>query len=206
MTALAGVTAVLLAGGMARRMGGGDKCLLEIGGRTLLDLVIERTRSQTPDMVINANGDSERFNRFDLPVAADTIDGFAGPLAGVLTGMEWAHDNCPGNPWVMTVATDTPFFPRNLMAAFLKHTEEGADMACAQSDGRNHPVFGLWPVHLAGELRTALIDEEIRKVDVWTARYRLAVAPFSAEPFDPFFNVNRPEDLEIAERQLQANT
>ncbi len=203
MTTTKGVTAVLLAGGMARRMGGGDKCLLEIGGRTLLDLVIERTRLQVPDMVINANGDRGRFDRFGLPVAPDTVGGFAGPLAGVLTGMEWARDNRPENPWIMTVATDTPFFPNDLAAALLRRVKDGADMACARSGDRNHPVFGLWPVGLASDLRKALVDEEMRKVDVWTARYQLGVASFSAEPFDPFFNVNRPEDLETAANQLR---
>jgi molybdopterin-guanine dinucleotide biosynthesis protein A len=154
-------------------------------------------------MVLNANGDPSRFSDFDVPVTPDVIDGFAGPLAGVLTGMEWALKHRPACPWIVTVATDTPFLPTNLAAAMLKAVErENAELAVAASNGRSHPVFGLWPVSLASALRAAMIDEEIRKVDRFTARYRLSSVTFSAEPYDPFFNTNRPEDLVEAERLL----
>jgi molybdopterin-guanine dinucleotide biosynthesis protein A len=131
------------------------------------------------------------------------VEGFAGPLAGVLTGMEWARAEGPGLPWIATIATDTPFFPSDLVTRLLAAVErDGAELACAASGGRAHPVFGLWPVRLADDLRRALQGEEIRKVDVWTARYRLTVADFPTVPLDPFFNTNRPEDLAEAERLL----
>jgi molybdopterin-guanine dinucleotide biosynthesis protein A len=193
---------LLLAGGLARRMGGGDKCLRPLGGRTMLAHIIERARPQVAALVVNANGDPARFATFGLAVVADTIEGFAGPLAGVLTGMEWAARLFPGAAWLATFATDAPFFPRDLVARLHEAVaREGADMACARSDGQDHPVFGLWPVRLAADLRRAM-EEGVRKVDVWTGRYRLAVAEFSAQPFDPFFNANRPEDLAEAERLL----
>jgi molybdopterin-guanine dinucleotide biosynthesis protein A len=194
---------VLLAGGQARRMGGGDKSLRRLGDRTILEHGIERARPQVAALVLNANGDPARFARFGLPVAADVIEGFAGPLAGVLTGMEWARGNRSDCAWVATIATDTPFFPLDLVAR-LRRAVEGADLACASSRGRAHPVFGLWPVRLAADLRQAMVEDEVRKVDVWTARYRLVEVDFPAARFDPFFNANRPEDLAEAERLLAA--
>jgi molybdopterin-guanine dinucleotide biosynthesis protein A len=197
------VLGVLLAGGQARRMGGGDKCLRPLGGRPLLAQVIERAAPQVRALLLNANGDPARFAAFGLPVAGDVVEGFAGPLAGVLTGMEWARAERPELPWIATIATDTPFLPTDLVARLLAAVErEGADLACAASGGRTHPVFGLWPVRLADDLRRALQDEEIRKVDVWTARHRLAVVDFPTAPHDPFFNTTRPEDLAEAERLL----
>jgi molybdenum cofactor guanylyltransferase len=202
------VLGVLLAGGQARRMGGGDKCLRELGGRPILERVIARARPQARAraLILNANGDPARFAAFGLPVAADAIEGFAGPLAGVLTGMEWARANRPELPWIATIATDTPFFPPDLVARMLDAIgHEGADLACAASGGRTHPVFGLWPVRLAPDLRRAMLEEDVRKVDAWTARYRLVQVSFPIEPFDPFFNTNRPEDLAEAERLLQTD-
>ena len=198
------VVGVLLAGGLARRMGGGDKCLRPLGGKPILGHVIERARPQVAALVLNANGDPARFAAFDLPVAADVVEGFAGPLAGVLTGMDWARAHRPDCPWIATIATDTPFFPPDLVARMVAAVEhDDADLACAASGGRAHPVFGLWPVRLADELRAAMVDEGIRKVDVWTARHPLVEVPFAADPIDPFFNTNRPEDLAEAERLLR---
>ncbi|MEQ8194629.1 MAG: molybdenum cofactor guanylyltransferase MobA [Rhodospirillales bacterium] len=195
------VIGVLLAGGQSRRMGGGDKNLSEIAGRPILAHVIERARAQVDRLIINANGDPARFAPFDLPVVGDVVGGFQGPLAGVLTGMEWAAANAPQADWVATFATDAPFFPDDLVARlFAAIDAEGADMACAVSDGRTHPVFALWPIRLAADLRHSLTVEEIRKIDRWTARYALAEAEFPAAPFDPFFNINRPGDLEEARR------
>jgi molybdopterin-guanine dinucleotide biosynthesis protein A len=197
------VAGVLLAGGLARRMGGGDKALMEIGGETILARVIARTRPQVDALVLNANGDPARFGEFGLPVVADVVEGFAGPLAGVLTGMIWAREHAPGSRWLASFATDAPFLPGDLVARLLAAVErEGAQMACAESAGRRHPVFGLWPIALADDLRAALVDQDMRKIDAWTARYRLAVAEFAADPVDPFFNANRPEDLARAEELL----
>ncbi len=197
------IAGVVLAGGQSRRMGGGDKCLRELAGRTLLSRIVDRVQGQVATLVLNANGDRARFADFDLPVAADAVEGFAGPLAGVLTGLEWARAHAPACKFVASFACDAPFVPEDLVAR-LAHalSEQGADMACAASAGRDHPVFGLWPVGLAGDLRRALVDEDIRKVDVWTARYHLARVEFAAAPVDPFFNVNRPDDVAAAEAIL----
>ena len=195
---------LLLAGGLSRRMGGGDKCLRPLGGKPVLAHIIGRARPQVAALVLNANGDPARFAAFGMPVVADTIEGFAGPLAGVLTGMEWAAANRPDAAWLATFATDAPFFPHDLVARLhAAVARAGADLACARSDGQDHPVFGLWPVRLRAEPRRAM-EEGVRKVDVWTARYKLAVAEFPSEPFDPFFNANRPEDLAEAERLLKS--
>ena len=203
-----GVCGVLLAGGQSRRMGGGDKCLRTLGGRTILQRVIDRAAPQVDGLVLNANGDPARFAGYDLPVAPDVVEGFAGPLAGVLTGMEWAAANAPDCDWVATFACDAPFFPPDLVARLHAAARaEDAELACAASDGRSHPVFGLWRVDLCDDLRRAMVEEEIRKVDVWTARHRLSTVEFpvaatAGAPADPFFNTNRPEDLETAEQAL----
>jgi len=184
-------------------MGGGDKCLRPLGGRPILEHVIGRARPQCGALVLNANGDPDRFGSFGLPVVPDVVPGSAGPLAGVLTGMARARRHHPDLAWVATFATDTPFFPADLVARLLRAVErDGADLACAASGGRAHPVFGLWPVRLEGDLESAMIGEEVRKVDVWTARHRLVRVEFATEPFDPFFNTNRPDDLAEAERLL----
>ncbi len=184
-------------------MGGGDKCLRALGARTVLEHVIERATPQVRALMLNANGDAARFEGFGLEVVADEVDGHAGPLAGVLTGMAWARAHAPDCPFIATFATDAPFFPRDMVAIM----EEGlrtaaAEMAVAASDGRMHPVFGLWPVRLEGELREALTREGVRKIDVWTARYRLVEVDFPLTGFDPFFNANSPEDLVLAEHAL----
>jgi molybdopterin-guanine dinucleotide biosynthesis protein A len=184
-------------------MGGGDKCLRPLGGRPILDHVVERARPQVEALLINANGDPDRFAVYGLPVLADTVQGFAGPLAGILTGLEWAAAHRPDAPWLLSIATDTPFFPRDLRTRLLAAvTAERAELACAASAGQSHPVFGLWPVALAGALRRALVEEEMRKIDAWTGRWRLATVDFPTDPLDPFFNANRPEDLAEAERLL----
>ena len=197
---------LLLAGGMSRRMGGGDKSLRMLGGRTILDRVIERMRPQVSALVLNANGDPARFAGFGLPVVADSIDDFAGPLAGILAGLDWAAANRPDCAMIASVATDAPFLPADLVARLAREMNEGdCDLACAASDGQSHPVIGLWPVRLRDDLRRALVDEGIRKVDVWTGRYRIATVNFPVGRIDPFFNANRPEDLDTAATLLDGN-
>ena len=193
------VVGLLLAGGQSRRMGGGDKALRPLGGIPLIDRVIERLRPQVNALVLNVNGDPARFARLGLPVAADSVPGFAGPLAGVLAGLDWAFSHRSDCPYVVSVATDAPFLPIDLVTRLARGLDEAsADLACAASGGRAHPVFGLWPVRLRYDLRRALVDQAIRKVDLWTVRHRLATVPFADYPVDPFFNANRPEDLETA--------
>ena len=201
------VVGVLLAGGQSRRMGGGDKCLKTVGGETLLSRVIARARPQVGPLLLNANGDPTRFSGFGLPVVADVVEGFHGPLAGVLTGMDWAADQVPATRWIATFATDAPFFPLDLVDRLLAAVEEAAaELACAKSAGRTHPVFGLWPVALAGDLRSTLVDEQLRRIDAWTARHRLVEVSFPTEPFDPFFNLNSPEDLAAAACLARSNS
>lgn len=197
------IAGVLLAGGLARRMGGGDKCLRLLAGAPILDHVLDRVRPQVGPLVLNANGDPARFAAYALPTIADVIDGYAGPLAGILTGMEWAAEQAPECAWLASFATDAPFLPGDLVARLLAAIEdEGAEMARAASNGRAHPVFALWPVALRSALRRALVEEDMRKIDAWTARYKVATVEFAAAPLDPFFNANRPEDFAEAERLM----
>src|SRR4051812_18901110 len=187
-------------------MGGGDKALRPLGGRTLLDHVIDRVEPQVAGLVLNANGDPDRFARFGLPVVADSVPDFAGPLAGILAGLDWAAANRPDCPDIVSVPTDAPFLPRDLVQRLHCEREAGgADLAYAASGGRAHPVVGLWPVRLREALRAAVVTEEIRKVDIWTSRYRLKVVDFPEERpgLDPFFNANRPGDLEHAAELLR---
>ncbi|HXP32314.1 MAG TPA: molybdenum cofactor guanylyltransferase MobA [Stellaceae bacterium] len=199
------IAGVLLAGGLARRMGGGDKGMRLLGGRPILDWVIERARPQVAALALNANGDPSRFAAWHLPLIADGVPGFAGPLAGVLAALDWVAAAMESATHVASFATDAPFLPRDLVAGLAAAVADGGyDLACAASEGRNHPVFGLWPVALRHDLRRALAEEGLRKVELWAARYRLAVVAFPAAPVDPFFNVNEPADLAAAERLLAA--
>jgi molybdopterin-guanine dinucleotide biosynthesis protein A len=197
------IVGAVLAGGLSRRMGGGDKPLLELGGRTILDHVLDRFAPQCEAVVINANGDPRRLDRYRLPVVADTVAGFAGPLAGILAAMDWTAAQRPEVSLVATVPGDCPFLPRDLvgrLAAALR--AQGAGIALASTGGRTHPVVGLWPVAHRDALRRALVEEDLRKVSDWTARHSAALADWPTDPVDPFFNVNAPEDLLEAERLL----
>lgn len=191
------VVGVLLAGGRARRMGGGDKALRPLAGRPLIEHVIERVRGQVDRLIINANGDPARFTGYGLPVVADEIEGYAGPLAGVLSAMTWAAAH--GADWVASFPTDAPFLPEDLVERLLA---TGAPVACARSGGQAHPVVAVWSVALADDLHHALTEEGLRKIDLWTARHGVAHVDWPAEPLDPFFNANRPDDLAEADRLL----
>jgi molybdenum cofactor guanylyltransferase len=192
---------VLLAGGLARRMGGGDKPMRTIGGRTILDRVIARLKPQCDGLILNANGDPARFAAFGLPVIADTVRDFPGPLAGILAALDWTAVNRPNVEWILSAAADCPFLPRDLVARLQQaRIEQGAQLAVAASAGQTHPVIGLWSVALREELRHALVKEDIRKIDRWTARYKLATVTWPAEPLDPFFNANTMDDIAEAER------
>lgn len=193
---------VILAGGLASRMGGGDKGLLVLEGQTLLSRVIDRLEPQVAGLAINANGDAARFEAFGMPVLPDSIEGFAGPLAGVLAGLDWAATQ--GADHIVTAAADTPFFPADLVPRLLMAAENaGVTIALAASPHPTRgmlrqPTFGLWPVALRDDLRAALQDG-VRKVVLWTDRHGAALAPFPADGFDPFFNVNTPEDMKVAQ-------
>lgn len=200
MSAISDTVGVLLAGGLARRMGGGDKPLRTLGGHPILDYVVARARTQVADLLLNVNGDAARFASYGLPMAGDVIDGYAGPLAGILTGMEWARDRHPEARWIASFATDAPFIPADLVPRLRAAIDaEGADIACAMSGARTHPVFAVWPVALADELRAAMVDEDMRKIDAWSARYKTVEVDFPTLPYDPFFNINKPDNLAEAE-------
>ena len=196
---------LVLAGGRATRMGGGDKALRPFGQSTLLDQVLARMAGQrVRQVVLNANGDPARLARFRLPVLPDTVPDHPGPLAGVLAGMEWVLAHAPDATDILTVPTDSPFLPLDLADRLLAARDTArADMACATSGGQAHPVVGLWPVRLAPLLRDALVEERLHRIDRWTARFRLVHVAFATEPIDPFLNVNTPEDLEAAEASLR---
>lgn len=186
---------LVLAGGLARRMGGGDKALIEIGGRAILDRVLETMTPQCEGIVLNANGDPARFARFGLPVVPDDIPDFAGPLAGILAGLDWMAGNRPDLAWMVSVPGDCPFLPADLIERLhAARAATGNPLACARSGDWRHPVAGLWPVDLRADLRHALVDEDLHKIEVWTARHGIAVAEWPDRPVDPFFNVNTPED------------
>jgi molybdenum cofactor guanylyltransferase len=192
---------VILAGGLARRMGGGDKPLREIGGRPILARVIARLKPQCEGLLLSANGDPRRFARFGLPVIADGVEHYPGPLAGILAALDWAATNRPGVQWIVSAPGDCPFPPRDLVARLREaQRAEGAELAVAASRGQSHPVIGLWSVALREALREALVIEGVRKVEAWTRRYRIATVDWPAEPFDPFFNANTLDDLAEAER------
>jgi molybdopterin-guanine dinucleotide biosynthesis protein A len=194
------IPGVILAGGRATRMGGGDKCLRVVGGRRLIDHVVGRLAPQVAGMALNANGDPARFAALGLPVIADDVEGFAGPLAGVLAGLDWAAAR--GAPAIVTVAGDTPFFPRDLAARLVAQAgPSGLALAASPDEGgrvQRHPTFGLWPVALRGDLRAALLGG-LRKIVLWTDAHGAGTAVFPAVPFDPFFNINTPEDVAAAE-------
>jgi molybdenum cofactor guanylyltransferase len=198
MTKLPGV---ILAGGLARRMGGGDKPMRTIAGKTILHRVIARLGPQCDGLILNANGDPARFAAFHLPVISDSIADFPGPLAGILAGLDWMAANRPEARWMLSAAGDCPFLPRDLVARLDQaRAATNAELAVASSGGQTHPVIGLWSVRLRDELRQALVVEGLRKIDRWTARYSLATVDWPTTPLDPFFNANTVEDIADADR------
>lgn len=195
------IPGVLLAGGLARRMGGGDKPMRTIGGRTILERVIARLKPQCDGLVLNANGDPARFAAFGLPVIADGVADFPGPLAGILAALDWAATNRPDVEFILSAAADCPFLPRDLVSRLHDALRgQNAELAVAASDGQSHPVIGLWRVALREQLRHALVVEDVRKIDRWTARYKLATVTWPTTPLDPFFNANTMDDIAEADR------
>ena len=191
---------LVLAGGLARRMGGGDKARITISGVTILERVLACLEPQCTNLVINANGDPARFADTKLPVVADSVPDFAGPLAGILAGLDWAALHLPECEWVASVPADCPFLPNDLVARLhAARAAAGAQLSCARSGKWRHPVVGLWPLALRDDLRRALVAEGLRKIEIWTARHGVAIADWPAEPVDPFFNVNTPEDAALAQ-------
>lgn len=193
-------TGVILAGGLARRMGGGDKPLRLLAGRPMLDHVIARLAPQCGRLAINANGDPARFAAYGLPIWPDTLEGNPGPLAGILAALEATTSD-----WVVTAPGDSPLLPQDLVARLHAAREAaGTALACAASGGFTHPPIALWPRALGAELRAAILAGE-RKIDRWTARHGVATVEWPATPHDPFFNANTPEELAEAEALLRGS-
>ncbi len=198
---------LVLAGGLARRMGGGDKARIEINGVSILDRVLATLSAQCPRIVINANGDPRRFEDTGLPVIPDNVAGHPGPLAGILAGLDWLAAQNLGIEWMVSVPGDCPFLPDDLVErlhAARRKMGVGVPLACARSGEWRHPVVGLWPLALRADLRKALGEEDLRKIEIWTARHGVAIADWPAEPVDPFLNVNTPEDVAQAEQIANA--
>jgi molybdenum cofactor guanylyltransferase len=195
---------VILAGGLSRRMGGADKPLLTLGGLTLLEHVAQRLAPQCHSLILNANGDPSRFEGTSIPVVPDSLSGRPGPLAGILAGLEWAATHCPGIEWIVSVPADTPFIPENLVLRLQDaRREAGLPLACAVSGAQVHHAIGLWPIRLRQDLRRAIAEEGMRRLGGWAALHGYAEAAWSAEPVDPFFNINTPEELAQAKALLR---
>jgi molybdenum cofactor guanylyltransferase len=198
---VAATLGVILAGGLARRIGGGDKARIRVGGATILERVVACLAPQCRELIINANGDPSRFADTALSVVADSAPGNAGPLAGILAGLDWVATHRPEIEWVVSAPSDCPFLPPDLVERLHRvRVGEGLPLACAGSAERRHPVVALWPVTLREDLRHALLDEGVHKVETWTARHGVAVAAWPATPIDPFFNVNTAADVAEANR------
>ena len=194
------IPCVVLAGGLARRMGGGDKPMRVIAGKTILERVIDRLTPQCSGLILNANGDPARFAGFGLPVIADDVAEYPGPLAGILAALDWTAVNRPDARWILSAPGDCPFLPRDLVARLeTARAARNAELAVAASNGQTHPVVGLWSTRLREELREALVVGGLRKIDRWTSRYPLATVEWSTEPLDPFFNANTVGDIAEAE-------
>ena len=200
------VPGVILAGGQSRRMNRKDKAFLEIGERTLLDMIIERLGPQSYKMAINTNSYSYKYKRYGLPILHDHMEGYLGPLAGILTAMEWAKDT--GYEKVITVAVDTPLFPLNLFRELDQKMEvSNSDIVFAASSGYQkqrkilHPVFGLWKTYLCDDLRKEL-ERGIRKVTLWSTKHKTSSVCFDNDLVDPFFNINTPDDIELLKRYI----
>ncbi|MDB5573138.1 MAG: molybdenum cofactor guanylyltransferase MobA [Tardiphaga sp.] len=195
------IPAVLLAGGLARRMGGGDKPLRAIGGVSILARAIAALEPQCDRLVLNANGDTTRFAAFGLPVIEDSVPGFAGPLAGILAALDWAATHRPDARFMVSAPADCPFLPEDLVARLdAARAASKAPIAVASSGGEMHPVIALWDVTLRDDLRRALVDDDLRRVRGFITRYPFVTAEWSMTPHDPFFNANTLEDLAVAER------
>jgi len=194
------IIGVILSGGLSRRMGNRDKSFLPLANKPLFEHVLGRFSPQCSSVIISCNGHNEQLSSYHLPIIKDSLDGFLGPLAGLLASMEWVQQHQPETQWIATVPVDTPFLPTNLVASLYQSIHDNhSTIACATSNQRTHPVIGLWPVKLLSELRIALTEQDIRQVGLWTSHYKVSHPDFSNQTIDPFFNINCHEDLIEAE-------
>ena len=195
------ITGVILAGGLAKRMGGGDKCLLPLGGKTLLQRSIERAQPQVSELILNANGNSLRFARSRLPVIADLFANFPGPLAGIHAALTFMDERNPNNEWLASFACDTPFFPRDMVQQLLAAAGDSR-LVVARSNGRVHPIFALWHASMLGKVEQRLQKGDTPRLQEWIEDFAPVYVDFSSASYDPFFNINTPQDLYSAEAEL----
>ena len=194
------IVGVILSGGLSRRMGNRDKSSLQLADKPLFEHVLDRFSPQCNSVIISSNSHNEQLSSYQLPIIKDSLEGFLGPLAGLLASMEWVQKHQPDTQWIATVPVDTPFLPTNLVASLYQSIHDNhSTIACAASNKRTHPVIGLWPVKLLSDLRLALTEKDIRKIDLWTSHYKVSHPDFSYKTIDPFFNINCHEDLIEAE-------
>jgi len=198
------IIGVILSGGLSRRMNNQDKGFIQLAHKPLFEHVLERLSPQCDSIIISSNKESQQLSSYDLPIIKDSLEGLLGPLAGLLACMQWVRKHQPGVQWIASVPVDTPFIPQNLVSTLYQSMlENTADIACATSNGRTHPVIALWPIRLLDDLEAALSKENIRKIDLWTSRYKVSLPDFSDSLLDPFYNINCHEDLVHAEALLR---
>ena len=198
------IVGVILAGGFSRRMSNQNKCFIPLNGKPLFEYVLEKLSPQCDTILINSNEQNERLAAYQFPIVKDSLEGFLGPLAGILSAMEWAKQHKPESKWILTVPVDTPFLPDDLLSKLYQSVQTThSELACACSLGRTHPVIGLWPISLVDDLRLSLTKEGMRKIDLWTSRYKISQQDFNNDNLDPFFNINCNEDLIEAESLLK---
>ena len=196
------VAVLLLAGGQSRRLGGGDKCLRSLEKEIILDKILQKILPQNKSIILNANGDPDRFSKYSFPIIQDTMDGYLGPLVGILSGMEWVRKNQKNKKYIVSIATDTPFFPYNLVEKLYSTAIARPEkIICASWQGRKNPVFAIWPISLIHDLRKDILSGS-RKIDSWTYKYGVYAINFIS-PNDPFFNINTPEDLKLANEMVR---
>jgi len=200
------IVGVILAGGLSRRMGNQNKSFMPLANKPLFEHVLERFLPQCDTVLINSNSQSRQLASYNLPIIKDTLEGYLGPLAGILSAMEWTKQQLPETQWIASVPVDTPFLPKDLVSTLYQSIQKKhSTLVGVSSNGRTHPVIGLWSTRLVDDLRLALNDEGLRKIDLWTARYSISHQDFSNEVFDPFFNINSQEDLIQAESLIKKN-
>lgn len=196
---------VVLAGGRSSRMGQQDKAFCQLGQQCLIETVIGRVMPQVDELIINTNSEQPAYRALGLPIIKDCADGQLGPLVGILSAMEWIAAQRPQCHWLASFSVDTPFVPLDTVDKLFPAIErEQTLLASVRSEQRTHPVIGLWSLQLRGDLREQLLHHQMRKVDRWTARHGVAIVDFDAEPVDPFFNVNTPDELDTARAILQS--
>ena len=192
------ILGLILAGGQSRRMGGLNKSLATINGQTLLEITINSVKQQLKKIIINSNENLKNKINYNIEIVPDKIPGYLGPLSGIFTGMDWAKENFPECKWIASFPVDSIFFPENLIEIMIKKNNKKSQIICVKSNNKLHPVFALWSLDLIEDLKKALLNEGLRKIDEWTKRYNLEIINFKVQKIDPFFNINTFNDLEIA--------